>query len=400
MARNKLCKFLICILVLGGFVVLISPQAHAIPSFARKSNYACSACHTTFPQINAFGRQYKLNGYAATFGSTDEAQVTGEEGSEQVLEKNFPISGLVKLRPFDKKKDKVSKERSGHELEIFVGGGNAAKQFSIWGELEMEDDTGFAPMLGELQAGYHLSPKGNILLGTRSLFMNDPYQTLSNMGKLTRSDRQAVSNGQTSGEALGAMKQNVMFYGTLSPGEGASSLYYGLGVSADTGDAEGEGPKDLSTQVTYDTGGGLAAGLFGDFGYQGYDKGAPGTKVKFSRTGLNLLLEQESFSLRGVFVSMKDEKPTATPVAKDDNNAWYLEGAFFGKKGTKLFVPNLRLDNYETTNGTAEFTELTLNVTHFLTENAKVFLEYWTQTNVPTGATKDNRITLQAEVGF
>ncbi len=38
-------------------------SAHAVPSYARELKVPCAACHTEFPQLNAFGRQFKLDGY-------------------------------------------------------------------------------------------------------------------------------------------------------------------------------------------------------------------------------------------------------------------------------------------------------------------------------------------------
>jgi hypothetical protein len=35
----------------------------AIPAFARKYNMPCSACHTAWPELNAFGQRFKDNGY-------------------------------------------------------------------------------------------------------------------------------------------------------------------------------------------------------------------------------------------------------------------------------------------------------------------------------------------------
>ena len=47
-------------LVLGAS---LATPAHAVPSFARQTGLACSACHTVFPQLTPFGREFKLNGY-------------------------------------------------------------------------------------------------------------------------------------------------------------------------------------------------------------------------------------------------------------------------------------------------------------------------------------------------
>src|SRR5882672_6230714 len=35
----------------------------AIPAFARKYNLPCSACHTVWPELSAFGQSFKDNGY-------------------------------------------------------------------------------------------------------------------------------------------------------------------------------------------------------------------------------------------------------------------------------------------------------------------------------------------------
>ncbi len=42
---------------------LSSAPAYAIPSFARQTGLPCSTCHTVFPELTVFGRQFKLQGY-------------------------------------------------------------------------------------------------------------------------------------------------------------------------------------------------------------------------------------------------------------------------------------------------------------------------------------------------
>lgn len=41
-------------------------RSDPIPSFTRQTNLACNVCHTAFPQLTAFGRRFKLNGYTLT----------------------------------------------------------------------------------------------------------------------------------------------------------------------------------------------------------------------------------------------------------------------------------------------------------------------------------------------
>jgi hypothetical protein len=47
-------------------LTLISMPAQAVPPFARQTGLACEACHTAPPELTAFGRRFKLNGYTLT----------------------------------------------------------------------------------------------------------------------------------------------------------------------------------------------------------------------------------------------------------------------------------------------------------------------------------------------
>jgi len=47
----------------AGMFALVLPVAHAVPSYARQTGMACSTCHTVFPELTPFGREFKLNGY-------------------------------------------------------------------------------------------------------------------------------------------------------------------------------------------------------------------------------------------------------------------------------------------------------------------------------------------------
>jgi hypothetical protein len=57
-------------------LVLVAEPARAIPSFARQTKLPCSACHTQFPELNAFGRVFKLNGYTLRMIETIESADT------------------------------------------------------------------------------------------------------------------------------------------------------------------------------------------------------------------------------------------------------------------------------------------------------------------------------------
>ena len=55
--------------ILAFAILICSPHsASAIPSFARQTGQPCNACHTNFPELTAFGRQFKLDGYVFSDG--------------------------------------------------------------------------------------------------------------------------------------------------------------------------------------------------------------------------------------------------------------------------------------------------------------------------------------------
>jgi hypothetical protein len=68
----------------------------AVPSFARQTGMACAACHTVFPELTPFGREFKLNGYVLD----NIKQITGTTiDNHQTLALNSlpPISAMVQV---------------------------------------------------------------------------------------------------------------------------------------------------------------------------------------------------------------------------------------------------------------------------------------------------------------
>lgn len=62
--------------ILGAVLAAIemsAPQLMAIPAFARKYHTSCSTCHSNWPELNDFGRVFKINGFK--FPKDDETFV-------------------------------------------------------------------------------------------------------------------------------------------------------------------------------------------------------------------------------------------------------------------------------------------------------------------------------------
>src|ERR1700733_4419442 len=79
-----------------GLLCLLSAKSWAVPSFARQTGMTCAACHTVFPELTPFGREFKLNGYVLD----NIRQITGIDiDSRQTLALNSipPISMMVQI---------------------------------------------------------------------------------------------------------------------------------------------------------------------------------------------------------------------------------------------------------------------------------------------------------------
>src|ERR1700719_5343535 len=56
-------------------IVGVTP-VQALPSYARQTGQQCAACHNGFPALTPYGRQFKLNGYTWTGGTSNFPPIT------------------------------------------------------------------------------------------------------------------------------------------------------------------------------------------------------------------------------------------------------------------------------------------------------------------------------------
>lgn len=74
--------------VAAALLLLSISTAEAVPSMGRQMGLECAACHTIFPELNAFGRQFKLRGFTM-----------GNALDDKKFPWNLPVSlGLVASR--------------------------------------------------------------------------------------------------------------------------------------------------------------------------------------------------------------------------------------------------------------------------------------------------------------
>ena len=94
--KTRTTKISLCFL--GGLFLLffmpLKGYAKRIPSYARQTGLACSACHTVFPQLTALGREFKLNGYTLTTTKTITDNVKLSEKSKEGVKQYLRLLGI------------------------------------------------------------------------------------------------------------------------------------------------------------------------------------------------------------------------------------------------------------------------------------------------------------------
>lgn len=384
--------------------LLIPRSAWAVPAFSRAYGVSCSTCHNAWPLLNATGRRFKENGYQFERGEPEKFETIGN----LKIPVTFPWAAVTKFRPYDHTKDGDQRLRALHEVELFIAG-NAWDYGSFFVELELEDEADFEVELAHGVGGFHPFQWGNILLGKSRTLHCDPYNTLDNGRKLTRSSRQALVNRQMLGYAVASEVQNVQICGREPF---LDKVFYAAAYSADVGDPEGGGGKDWSGRLVFDVlpldavpDVDLSVGGFVINGHQNQTTMAGTRALSFTRYGFDLQFEYVGANLLFAFVKADDD---IFAGGGEKNKMWYVEGFYafdrddlksIGLPGAAI-VPNFRVDRFEQMDGTRDFTDLTLNLSYYPWDNVRLYTEYFRNVDTPAGVDKRWRWTVQVEVAF
>lgn len=73
---------------------LMTTAVQAVPSFARQTGVPCGSCHTVFPELTAFGREFKLSGY--TLANMKQIQVNESDDRLRINEVP-PLSAMLQV---------------------------------------------------------------------------------------------------------------------------------------------------------------------------------------------------------------------------------------------------------------------------------------------------------------
>jgi len=107
------------------YVAAHTVASHAVPSFARQTGLACSACHYQFLMLTPFGRKFKLNGYTLT-KQVDITETDSTKGGRLGLSP-FSLLSAMLTAGVTHIKDKIPDTQNDaaalpQELSAFVAG--------------------------------------------------------------------------------------------------------------------------------------------------------------------------------------------------------------------------------------------------------------------------------------
>lgn len=80
-------KLLAVALVFTSSLTWFAQTASAVPSMARQTGYECARCHTVFPELTPFGREFKLGAFA----------MSSQEWDERAWKDRIPLAGAIRI---------------------------------------------------------------------------------------------------------------------------------------------------------------------------------------------------------------------------------------------------------------------------------------------------------------
>lgn len=392
MNSKKLLMPFITFLSICLLVILLPVKSHAVPSFARSMELNCSACHTQWPLLNDFGRDFLAQGF-----DTGETLEISDMFS---LQKPFPFAARFNMRPIDKRFSNDSnrpwtytnaqlKLRALHEFEAFIAG--RVYNVSYFAELEAEDEwpdpagdaPGFQIQLAEGFVGWHVHPMFNIRTGLKSPFVADGRNTV-HRAKPGRYQWSASSKGFLPGAA-----QFIAVSGDVG------STFYSVawhGNSSGDGQLEGNDPYDFSFRLAHDLPFGLSLGGYLTISHA-YK--ALSATDRTDLWGFDIQFLWDALQFNAIYGRKNPEE-----VDKRDDWNLSLFGQYIFSQGDSPFLAfAVNLDRYTEDNAVNDWTKGAFFLTYFFRENVKVQVG-WEGTYDSPRDFKESRATLVIDVAI
>ena len=403
MKKNKLYLGLL----LGAFASsLLLSQAEAVPSFARQTGMACAACHTVFPELNSFGRTFKLNGYTMT-GIAQVQAKNSEAASGLKFNQIPPLSAMLQVTAVtDKKSDPRTKISLPDQLSFFFAG-EISPHMGSFIQMTMGSTGGFAIDNTDIRYANHA---GDVTYGVtlnnsptvQDLWNSTPAWGFPFTGGVSPTTSPLVADG---------LGQNVAGLGGYADwGNGIYTeltLYRDMGnaftASATTGNAKISGAAPyyrLAWNKTFDSGDYLMVGAYGMQTKLVDSTSYAGPEDKYDDTAIDLQYEHPmaNSNMVSVHSSYTNEKQTlawtggGSPTLKSLRlNAIYHWG-YHATASLGYLNNSGNSGAYDDTAYTVQYSYLPWQNTKFTAQ----YVSYSKKAGSTANASDNNTMTLQA----
>ena len=334
------------------FLLIVSEESYAIPSFSRKYKTSCSTCHYANPMLNAFGKAFRNNGYRYPAGTdlemTKEEPVSlGAEGQKRAFPDAIWPADIPGTSPFSVRAiSRVNYQAIGdvkwnlelpHELELLYAA-TIGENFSLFGEAEIENEDGETEIAFPLFLQYDYSPGLHIRAG---MVYADPTPTHL---RLTRNHYNVASLRTRNGFRLRDDLAGLEVWGAMNGADGRGGFTYRAGiVNGQGGLTDANKEKDFYGRATYKIGGlgeiggteGSASEVvdffidnsitLGAFGYVGTASKTESTDESFQIYGGDVDFWYDRFIVNGMVMFMNSD---ITGKTDRKSLAYYAQGQY------------------------------------------------------------------------
>src|SRR5207245_3488783 len=93
-------------------VLLFPNKSAAVPSYSRQTGLSCASCHYAPPELNAFGRKFKLEGY--TFATKPEVSEAIHDVERSFVPGGYALSLRTHWRIAAESRNRIRIQRARH----------------------------------------------------------------------------------------------------------------------------------------------------------------------------------------------------------------------------------------------------------------------------------------------
>ena len=362
---------LFAVLLLGA---ALTPDAEAIPAFARKYSMSCTTCHQPYPRLKAYGEEFAGNGFVLKDQDAPRYYVqTGDDNLSLI--RDLPLA--VRLEGWVR-----HETASGNEVDLstpynlkLLSGGAIAKNLAYYfyfyiserGEVAGVEDAFlmFNDLFGE-----------NLDLYIGQFQVSDPL--FKRELRLTYEDYEVY--GAAPGESDINLKYDrgiMLTYGAPTGTDFVVEVVNGNGLVAAEGSSrvyDDDKYKNLMGRVSQQLNEFLR---IGGFGYYGKEADEADVRNEVWMAGADASVEHGPFALNLQYVERRDDNPDFLAIQPKDEIATRggMAEALWWPNGDQSKWYGVALFNYVESDALPTYTTVTGHIGYMLNTNVRLTIE-------------------------